>query len=203
MLKRFAFMSLMLFISAALSTTMAQRRKTVVDLIVRGGTVVTMDGSRRVIENGGVAIKGSDRNDVLVRAKIQTAAPTKAEAEQLAKEVRVETAGLRIHAEGPDSRDNYGWSVSFEIFVPRRSDLSIQAHNGGISIADVTVTEGNSGTSIATFTVKLSQVAAGAVTYNIATSNGSALQSGSPRNTAASNCARSCATITRLRHPRR
>jgi 5-methylthioadenosine/S-adenosylhomocysteine deaminase len=29
-----------------------------VDLIVRGGTVVTMDGSRRVIENGGVAIKG-------------------------------------------------------------------------------------------------------------------------------------------------
>ena len=28
------------------------------DLIVRGGTVVTMDGSRRVIENGGVAIKG-------------------------------------------------------------------------------------------------------------------------------------------------
>jgi len=28
-----------------------------VDLIVRGGTVVTMDGSRRVIENGGVAVK--------------------------------------------------------------------------------------------------------------------------------------------------
>ena len=27
------------------------------DLIVRGGTVVTMDGSRRVIENGGIAIK--------------------------------------------------------------------------------------------------------------------------------------------------
>jgi 5-methylthioadenosine/S-adenosylhomocysteine deaminase len=29
-----------------------------VDLIVRGGTVVTMDGSRRVIENGAVAVKG-------------------------------------------------------------------------------------------------------------------------------------------------
>ncbi len=28
------------------------------DLIISGGTVVTMDGSRRVIENGGVAIKG-------------------------------------------------------------------------------------------------------------------------------------------------
>jgi len=48
---------LVLFISAAASSALAQRRKTVVDLIVRGGTVVTMDGTRRVIENGGVAIK--------------------------------------------------------------------------------------------------------------------------------------------------
>ena len=28
------------------------------DLIIRGGTIVTMDGSRRVIDNGGVAVKG-------------------------------------------------------------------------------------------------------------------------------------------------
>jgi 5-methylthioadenosine/S-adenosylhomocysteine deaminase len=33
------------------------RRKNIVDLIIRGGTVVTMDGSRRVIDNGGVAVK--------------------------------------------------------------------------------------------------------------------------------------------------
>jgi 5-methylthioadenosine/S-adenosylhomocysteine deaminase len=46
-----------LFILVSQSSTIAQRRKTVVDLIVRGGTVVTMDGNRRVIENGGVAIK--------------------------------------------------------------------------------------------------------------------------------------------------
>src|SRR2546426_12051657 len=48
---------LMLLISVAQSATMAQRRKTVVDLIVSGGTVVTMDGARRVIENGAIAIK--------------------------------------------------------------------------------------------------------------------------------------------------
>ena len=35
----------------------AQRKEIIVDLIIRGGTVVTMDGSRRVIDNGGVAIK--------------------------------------------------------------------------------------------------------------------------------------------------
>jgi len=35
----------------------AQRPEIKVDLIIRGGTIVTMDGSRRVIESGGIAIK--------------------------------------------------------------------------------------------------------------------------------------------------
>jgi 5-methylthioadenosine/S-adenosylhomocysteine deaminase len=47
----------LLLISLAQSVTLAQRRRTTVDLIIRGGTVVTMDGTRRVIDNGGVAIK--------------------------------------------------------------------------------------------------------------------------------------------------
>ena len=56
-LRRLLFASLLIF-SALSTTTMAQRRKTVVDLIIRGGTVVTMDAERRVIENGAVAVKG-------------------------------------------------------------------------------------------------------------------------------------------------
>jgi 5-methylthioadenosine/S-adenosylhomocysteine deaminase len=56
--KTVASMLLVLFISGGASSAFAQRRKLVVDLIVKGGTVVTMDGNRRVIENGGVAIKG-------------------------------------------------------------------------------------------------------------------------------------------------
>jgi 5-methylthioadenosine/S-adenosylhomocysteine deaminase len=55
---RTKIIGLVLLISFAQSMAMAQRRKTNVDLIIRGGTVVTMDGSRRVIENSGVAIKG-------------------------------------------------------------------------------------------------------------------------------------------------
>src|SRR5947199_3760216 len=39
------------------NVVLAQRPDIKVDLIIRGGTVVTMDGSRRVIENGGIAIK--------------------------------------------------------------------------------------------------------------------------------------------------
>ncbi|MFN2578847.1 MAG: amidohydrolase family protein [Pyrinomonadaceae bacterium] len=38
-------------------STFAQRTQIKVDLMIRGGTVVTMDGARRVIDNGGVAIK--------------------------------------------------------------------------------------------------------------------------------------------------
>jgi 5-methylthioadenosine/S-adenosylhomocysteine deaminase len=49
---------LMILIPAGQSETMAQRRKATVDLIIRGGTVVTMDSTRRVIENGAVAVKG-------------------------------------------------------------------------------------------------------------------------------------------------
>ena len=54
---KIALTALLLLISVAQSATMAQRRKTVVDLIVSGGTVVTMDGARRVIEHGAIAIK--------------------------------------------------------------------------------------------------------------------------------------------------
>jgi 5-methylthioadenosine/S-adenosylhomocysteine deaminase len=56
-MKRLVILLLLIVLTAAPSLTQAQRRKTVVDMIVRGGTVVTMDGSRRVIENGGVAVK--------------------------------------------------------------------------------------------------------------------------------------------------
>src|SRR5438105_14974672 len=57
MTKTVASLLLFLFISGGASLAFAQRRKSVVDLIIRGGTVVTMDRSRRVIENGGIAIK--------------------------------------------------------------------------------------------------------------------------------------------------
>lgn len=97
------------------------------------GGAINVDGRR----NGGVAVKGWDRSEILVRSRIQTAAPTVAEADQLAGQIRVETNGLRIHAEGPEERDNFQWYVSYEVFVPRQSDLELQASNGGISIVDV------------------------------------------------------------------
>lgn len=100
---------------------------------LRAGGLISVDGKT----NGGVSIKGWERPEILVRAKIETRAPTQAEAEQLAQQVRIETAALNIHAQGPESRNDYQWYVSYEILVPGRSDLNLKANNGGISIADV------------------------------------------------------------------
>jgi len=98
-----------------------------------GAGAVSVDGRK----NGGVSVKGWDRNEILVRARIQTSAPSQAEADALAQQITIETAGAKIFASGPETRRDYFWSVSYEVFVPRRTDLSLVAHNGGISISDV------------------------------------------------------------------
>jgi Putative adhesin len=97
-----------------------------------GGTI-TIDGRK----NGGVTVRGWDRNEIFVRAKIQTWADTDAEAQALSGQIRIETGGANIHAEGPETRDHQGWGVSFEVSVPRNSNLSLKAHNGGIGVSDV------------------------------------------------------------------
>ena len=101
-------------------------------LALSGGTIA-IDGK----QNGGVNVKGWDQNQVLVRARVQTGAPTAGEAEALGRQIRIETSGAKIFASGPETRRDLQWSVSYEVFVPRRADLSIETHNGGIAIADV------------------------------------------------------------------
>ena len=88
-------------------------------------------------QNGGISVKGWDQNQILVRARVQAGAPSAAEAEALGKQVRIETSGAKIHATGPENKRDYHWDVSYEVFVPRRSDVSLETHNGGIAIADV------------------------------------------------------------------
>ena len=97
-----------------------------------GGTIA-IDGR----QNGGVSVKGWDQPQVFVRARVQTGAPTAAEAEALAREIRIETGGAKIFASGPENRRDYHWDVSYEVFVPRRADLSLETHNGGIVISEV------------------------------------------------------------------
>jgi hypothetical protein len=85
--------------------------------------------------NGGIKIRGWDRGDVLVKARVSATAATEAEAQRLVAGVRVETAGGSVRAEGPAASDREeSWSVSFDVQVPRVAMLTLNTHNGGISI---------------------------------------------------------------------
>jgi DUF4097 and DUF4098 domain-containing protein YvlB len=87
--------------------------------------------------NGGIWVQGWERNEVLVRAKIQTWAESDAEARRLASAIRIRTADGRIEAEESESGRRSGWSVSYDVYVPRRTDLDLRTHNGGISVEGV------------------------------------------------------------------
>jgi DUF4097 and DUF4098 domain-containing protein YvlB len=86
--------------------------------------------------NGGIRIRGWDRNDVLVRTKITASGESEADARRIASGVRIETAGGHIRADGPPSGRGDSWSASFDIQVPRTALLTLTTHNGGISIDD-------------------------------------------------------------------
>jgi hypothetical protein len=97
--------------------------------------------------NGGVAVRGWDRSETRVRARITVYDDSREAAERLAKDIRITTTGGRIRADGPDRDrdrrrrrdwDDYRWwNVSYELQVPRKADLSVDATNGGINIEDV------------------------------------------------------------------
>jgi len=86
--------------------------------------------------NGGIRVRGWDRGDVLVRARIVGYADTDAEARRVVSAIRLVTAGGSVRADGPDTSRSGNWSVSFEIQVPRTALLTLNTNNGGISIED-------------------------------------------------------------------
>lgn len=88
-------------------------------------------------QNGGVAVRAWDGRDILVRARIQAYAESREEARDIARQIRVSTGG-EIHAEGPEMGRRRHWSVSYEIFVPRRIDLDVETNNGPVSVTGVT-----------------------------------------------------------------
>lgn len=114
------------------------------------GGPISVDG----LQNGGVSIRGWNRNEVLVRAKVETGAESEGEAAALARSIQIQTAGGRIEARGPSGDEH--WAVSYEVFVPERSDLNLKTHNGGVSVKGV---EGDIGFAAVNGGVTLKQIA--------------------------------------------
>lgn len=88
-------------------------------------------------ENGGVSFYGWDKNEILVRALIQATGDTRSEAQDLAKSITIRTDRDRVYAEGPSPRRYSHWSVSYEVYVPRKIDLDAETHNGGVHVEGV------------------------------------------------------------------
>jgi DUF4097 and DUF4098 domain-containing protein YvlB len=88
-------------------------------------------------ENGGVSFYGWDRDEVKVVARIQASGSDDSDAHALARQISIITDGGRIHAEGPSSQRRSSWSVSYEIYVPRHSNLEAVTQNGGVSAESV------------------------------------------------------------------
>jgi hypothetical protein len=89
-------------------------------------------------QNGGVTVKGWMRQQVLVRTRIESQADTEGAAAILTSRVLVDASGGQVRATGPDKTDNNSWwSVSYEVFVPQNTDLTLKTHNGGVNISDV------------------------------------------------------------------
>ena len=87
--------------------------------------------------NGGATVKGWLRGDVLVRARVEARGETEGAAAILASQVSIDTSGGQVRATGPESANNSWWSVSYEIFVPQNTDLTLKSHNGGLTVSDV------------------------------------------------------------------
>jgi hypothetical protein len=87
--------------------------------------------------NGGATVKGWLRSDVLVRARVEASGENEAAAAIVASQVSIDSSGGQVRAIGPESVNNSSWSVSYEIFVPQSTDLSLKTYNGGMTISDV------------------------------------------------------------------
>ena len=102
------------------------------EMTISASNPIDVDAGR----NGGISVRGWDRSDALVRARIVGYGNTDADARHAISNIRIETAGDVVRADGPSGDGDTSWYVSYEISVPRTAMLTLTANNGGIGIED-------------------------------------------------------------------
>ena len=90
--------------------------------------------------NGGIAVQGWKRSEVRVLAKVTARGETEEDARTLASQVRIDTTGGTIRAQGPRSHSPRSWWVGYRLSVPDGVRLSLRSVNGGIHLSDVNAT---------------------------------------------------------------
>jgi hypothetical protein len=101
--------------------------------VTASGNLVRVDAGA----NGGISVEGAARQDIQVRARVEAQAGDATRAQALLGQVQILTAGGEIRPQGPQTDRNESWWVSFRLAVPSNQNLSLQANNGGITLARV------------------------------------------------------------------
>jgi len=95
---------------------------------------ITVDGG----VNGGISVEGWDKSEIRIRAKVKAWDSDEEDARETLDEIVIKTDRETIVAKGPKLRGSKrGWAVSFEVMVPKKSNLDLETLNGGISIENI------------------------------------------------------------------
>ncbi|MDQ3170607.1 MAG: DUF4097 family beta strand repeat-containing protein [Acidobacteriota bacterium] len=86
--------------------------------------------------NGSIRVTGEDRGDVFVKALVMATARSEERANEILKEVKIDTAG-GLRADGPRNLNRASWWVSFRIQAPKTTDVTLRSSNGSLGVTDV------------------------------------------------------------------
>lgn len=89
--------------------------------------------------NGGIRVKGWERNEIYIKACVQAFGKDETEALARTAAVRIESEGGIVRAVSPITATDgsYSFGVSYDIRVPVNTDLNLKTHNGGINLAGI------------------------------------------------------------------
>jgi hypothetical protein len=82
--------------------------------------------------NGGIAVVGWERNDILVKACKAAGGESEAEGKRLLADIHMRVEGGTVSATGP--ADEVLWVAHLLVFVPRGMKLEMDATNGPLSV---------------------------------------------------------------------
>jgi len=89
---------------------------------------VSIDAGR----NGGISVIGGDVDSMIVVARVAATGSTADEAAAFARQIQVEVTPTSVRANGPSTDDRRQWYVSFDVILPRGSEVAATTRNGGI-----------------------------------------------------------------------
>lgn len=86
---------------------------------------------------GGVKVFGWERNEIFLQVKLTGWADSEEAARRIINQVAVQTDGGIFRSTRPDLPSGGGYDVSWEMYVPSSSDLTVQAYKGDIAVSQV------------------------------------------------------------------